>query len=91
MNHKIEESYGVNNIEKKHYHNLRKNFDSLVKLILGDEYYTMCLDVFNSDIEAFNDMVNKVNKLKYHLKMYKRLFYCMTIITLILGIYSVIK
>lgn len=81
----------MNNLEKKHYENLRENFSSLIKLILGDGYYTMSLNVFDSDIEAFNDMVQKVNKLKYDLKIYKVLFYCMSIITLILGICLVIK
>lgn len=81
----------MDNIEKKHYEYLKKNRDRLIKLILGNDYYTLAIDFFDSDIEAFNDMIKEVNKLKYRLKMYKRLLYFMMVFTLILGVYLVIK
>lgn len=81
----------MDNLEKKHYRNLRNNFSTLIKLILGNNYYTMSIHVLDSDEEAFNDMVKEIYKIKYNLRMYRRLFYYMVIFTLILFIYSIIN
>lgn len=76
----------MHNIERIHYESLRKNFNSLIDLILGVNYYTMSTNIYDSDIESFYDMTRKINKMKRDLKIYKTLFYLMIIVTIILVI-----
>lgn len=80
----------MNNNQKQIYMNLRNCFDKLIDYVLGPDYYTINSSIDSSDIEAYEDMKKYFHKIKYELKIYKRLFYCMIIITLILGIYLII-
>lgn len=81
----------MDDLERKHYTWLKEKYDFLVKIIMGSNYYTNSIHVFDADIEVFKDMERKIVRLKNDLKMYKILFFCMTIFILIFGIYSIIK
>lgn len=41
------------------YHNLRDNFNKVVKKVLGSDYYNMGMDVYTSDKLACEDIINK--------------------------------
>jgi len=72
----------MNNLERKHYELLRKNFNILIKMILGTGYYTIASQVYDSDVEAFIDMKEKIYKLKCNLKMWRRIAIVMIVITI---------
>lgn len=78
----------MEDLEKKHYIWLKEKYDFLVKIIMGSDYYTNSIHVFDADIEAFNDMERKVHTLKYDLKMWRRIAIVMTIISVILVIFK---
>lgn len=81
----------MNDLERKHYTWLKEKYHFLIKIIMGSDYYTNSMHVFDADMEAFYDMEKKVDKLKYDLKMYKRLFHYMLLIVLSIIISLVIK
>lgn len=76
----------MDNLEKKHYAWLKETHDYLVKKIMGSNYYTNSIHVFDADIEAFHDMEKKIDALRYDLKMWKRISIIMTIISAVLVI-----
>lgn len=78
----------MEDLEKKHYIWLKEKYDFLVKIIMGSDYYTNSIHVFNADIEAFNHMERKLDTLKYDLKMWRRISIVMTIISVILVIFK---
>ena len=51
-----------------HYKNLRYYYNSLIDEIMGEDYYTANPDVINSDREAFEDMLGRINYLKESIK-----------------------
>lgn len=74
----------MNDLERKHYILLKENYNFLIKIIMGSDYFTNSIHVFNADIEAFNDIEKKIDKIKYDLKMWQRIAIVMTIISVIL-------
>lgn len=51
-----------------HYNNLRKYYNNLIDEIMGEDYYTVNPDVMNSDAEAYEDMIGRINYLKESIK-----------------------
>ena len=47
-----------------HYNNLRQYYNKLIEEIMGEDYYTVNPDVMSSDMEAYEDMINRINYLK---------------------------
>lgn len=78
----------MKDLEKKHYTWLKESYDYLVKIILGSDYYTYSIHVFDADVEAFNAMKKKIDTLKYDLKMWRRIAIVMTIISVMLVIFK---
>ena len=78
----------MNDLDKKHYTWLKESYNYLIKTIMGADYYTMAIHVFDSDIEAFKDMKNKIDVIKYDLKMWRRIAIVMTIISVMLIIFK---
>lgn len=78
----------MTNGQKENYKNLRENLHMLVLHVLGENYYTINSDVYNSDRECFDDIKRRYTNLKSELKFYKILFMIMSFITtaLIVGI-----
>lgn len=71
----------MDNIDKKQYENLRHNFNLMVKIILGSDYYNDAQDVYQSDIKAYKDIEKKIDNIKYDLKMWRRIAIVMMIIS----------
>ena len=71
----------MDNIDKKQYENLRHNFNLMVKIILGSDYYNDAQDVYQSDIKACKDIEKKIDNIKYDLKMWRRTAIVMMIIS----------
>lgn len=67
------------------YKNLRVCFESLVTEILGEDYYTMCCDVYGSDLECHSDMLRNIKHMKQSLKN-SRILNVILIICLILAL-----
>lgn len=44
------------------YENLRNNFSTMVNSVLGDDYYNLALDLYNSDRICCEDITRKANK-----------------------------
>jgi hypothetical protein len=78
----------MEDLEKKHYIWLKEKYEFLVTTILGSNYYTNSIHVFDADIESFNDMKKKIDTVKYDLKMWRRIAIVMTIISVMLVIFK---
>jgi hypothetical protein len=78
----------MENLEEKHYKWLKEKYDILIKIILGSDYYTNSIHVFDADVEAFTDMKKKIYKFKHDLKMWRRIAIGMTIISIMLVIFK---
>ena len=78
----------MSNLEKKHYAWLKEKYDFLVKIIMGSNYYTNSIHVFDADMEAFEDMKKKLNSIKYNLKMWKIIAVIMMIISCCLMVFK---
>ena len=76
----------MDNLEKKHYAWLKESYNYLVKIIMGSNYYTNSIHVFDADVEAFHDMKKEIDILRYDLKMWKRIAIIMTIVSVVLVI-----
>lgn len=63
---------------------LRKNFNLLVKKIMGNNYYTIAPDVVSSDIEAIKDIEKKFINLTNDMKWWRTIAIIMMIISLVL-------
>ncbi|WP_102400492.1 hypothetical protein [Haloimpatiens massiliensis] len=77
----------MNDIERKQYKNLRECFNNiLIEPILGQKYYNMAMDVYESDKECCRDIEYKYEDLKFELNCYKILCYSMLIMLITLNI-----
>lgn len=54
---------------EKAYKNLRKCYYEITDEILGDDYYTLSCDVYNSDKECCIDIITVVQRIKSNLKL----------------------
>lgn len=72
----------MNNNEQ--YSSLRKNFNLLVKKIMGKDYYNIGQDVISSDIEAIKDIEKKFINLTNNMKWWRNIAIIMMIISLVL-------
>lgn len=73
----------MDNINEQ-YSSLRKNFNLLVKKIMGNNYYTIAPDVVSSDIQAIKDIERKFINLTNNLKWWRNIAIIMMIISLVL-------
>lgn len=71
----------MDNIDKKRYENLRHNFNLIVKIVLGSDYYNNVQDIYKSDIKACKDIEKQIDTIKYDLKMWRRIAIIMMIIS----------
>lgn len=79
----------MNDWERKHYAQLRANFWKLVDETLGKNYFTVSADLYNSDMEAFRDMMDYIEGLKKDVNLYRSLFYFMVILLCLVIIWFV--
>lgn len=49
-------------ISKMQYASLRKNFNKLIRDVLGDDYYNMAMDVYDADRICCEDIAIKANR-----------------------------
>ena len=54
--------YDENRISILQYESLRKNFQKMVNTILGENYYNMAMDTYESDKECCEDIIRKLKK-----------------------------
>lgn len=78
----------MDDLEREHYTWLKEKYDFLVEIILGSNYYTNSIHVFDADVEAFKDMEKKLDSIKYDLKMWKIITAIMMIISCCLIIFK---
>ncbi len=51
--------YDENRISLLQYKSLRKNFQKMVSAVLGNDYYNMAMDVYESDKQCCEDITYK--------------------------------
>lgn len=78
----------MKNLEKEHYIWLKEKYDFLVESILGSDYYTLSIHVFDADIEAFGHMIKKIDRVKKEVKILRIAVIVMTIISVMLVIFK---
>lgn len=77
----------MDDLEREHYAWLKKSYDYLVKIIMGSNYYTNSIHVFDADVEAFTDMKNKLDSIKHNLKLWRIIAVIMMIVSCCLIIF----
>ena len=60
MKFKIVKCDAETRLQLIHYKNLRYYYHALIKEIMGKDYYTVNPDVMNSDTEAYEDMIYRI-------------------------------
>ena len=74
------------NLEKEDisYSSLRRNFNVLVKTVMGSDYSNDAINVISSDVQAIKDARRKVDNLKYDVKMWRNIAIIMILISFLL-------
>lgn len=74
------------NLEKEDisYSSLRRNFNVLVKTVMGSDYSNDAINVISSDVQAIKDVRRKVDNLKYDVKMWRNIAIIMILISFLL-------
>lgn len=74
------------NLEKEDvsYSSLRRNFNVLVKTVMGSDYSNDAINVISSDVQAIKDVRRKVDNLKYDVKMWRNIAIIMMLISFLL-------
>ena len=74
------------NLEKEDisYSSLRRNFNVLVKTVMGSDYSNDAINVISSDVQAIKDVRRKVDNLKYDVKMWKNIAIIMMLTSFLL-------
>lgn len=74
------------NLEKEDisYSSLRRNFNVLVKTVMGSDYSNDAINVISSDVQAIKDVRRKVDNLKFDVKMWRNIAIIMMLISFLL-------
>ena len=74
------------NLEKEDisYSSLRRNFNVLVKTVMGSDYSNDAINVISSDVQAIKDVRRKVDNLKYDVKMWRNIAIIMMLTSFLL-------
>lgn len=80
----------MNKGEKRLYDNLRRNYQNIIKEILGENYYTINCDHFGGDNESAEDIIYKYRKIKNDLKISKINNIILLIVVFILSYFIII-
>lgn len=74
------------NLEKEDisYSSLRRNFNVLVKTVMGSDYSNDAINVISSDVQAIKDVRRKVYNLKYDVKMWRNIAIIMMLTSFLL-------
>lgn len=75
----------VDTASRELYKNLSGEVTKIMKEVLGENYYTICSDNYNGDIECCNDIRGRVKHLKDELQ-FSRTVNVVLIIALIIAI-----
>jgi len=54
--------YDENRVSILQYNSLRKNFKKMINNVLGEDYYNMEMDVYESDRQCCEDITRKLKK-----------------------------
>lgn len=86
MANQEKEVLNVINLEKEDvsYSSLRRNFNVLVKTVMGSDYSNDAINVISSDVQAIKDVRRKVDNLKYDVKMWRNIAIIMMLISFLL-------
>ena len=86
MANQEKEVLNVINLEKEDisYSSLRRNFNVLVKTVMGSDYSNDAINVISSDVQAIKDVRRKVDNLKYDVKMWRNIAIIMILISFLL-------
>lgn len=80
----------MNKGEKRLYDNLRRNYQNIIKEILGENYYTINSDHFGGDNESAEDIIYKYRKMKNDLKISRINNIILLIVVFILAYFIII-
>lgn len=74
------------NLEKEDisYSSLRRNFNVLVKTVMGSDYSNDAINVISSDVQAIKDVRRKVDNLKHDVKMWRNIAIIMMLTSFLL-------
>lgn len=78
----------MDDLEREHYTWLKEKYDFLIEIIMGSDYYTNSIHVFDADVEAFEHMKKKLDSIKYSLNMWRIIAVIMMIISCCLMIFK---
>lgn len=82
----------MDNISEMQYSNLRKNYNSICDDILGENYYTMAMDVYVADDEISNDIKRKFKNQNDTIRYLKSLLFISCVVNFIqIVLYIVMK
>ena len=70
------------------YSSLRRNFNVLVKTVMGSDYSNDAINVISSDIQAIKDARRKVDNLKFDVKMWRNIAIIMMLISFLLLVFK---
>lgn len=87
MANQEKEVLNVINLDEKEdisYSSLRRNFNVLVKTVMGSDYSNDAINVISSDVQAIKDVRRKVDNLKYDVKMWRNIAIIMILISFLL-------
>ena len=77
----------MDKIQKMQYHDLRENFNEVVKIILGENYYNEGADVYTGDAISCRDIVRVFNSVKPGMCVWKTGFWLVVILWIITSIF----
>lgn len=77
-------------LEKEEYDvsSLRRNFDVLVKTVMGSDYSNDAINTTDYDVQAIRDVIRKVDNLKYDVKMWRNIAIIMTLGLFLLAMFE---
>ncbi|MCU6734931.1 hypothetical protein [Diplocloster agilis] len=75
-------------LQEMQYHNLRENFNEVVKSILGENYYNEGMDVYTGDAFACRDIINKFNSVKTEMVVWRAGFWVALAIWIATSVFS---
>lgn len=70
------------------YSSLRRNFNVLVKTVMGSDYSNDAINTISSDVQAIKDVRRKVDNLKYDVKMWRNIAITMTLALFLLVMFE---
>lgn len=77
----------MDKIQEMQYHNLRENFNEVVKGILGKSYYNEGSDVYTGDAFSCRDIIREFNSVKTEMRVWKAGFWIALMLWIVISVF----